>query len=517
MRAMTGDEQRLVTASRKRNLRNSAIKAAVLIVLPLLLFGLLVSQVFAKWNDLQEANSNATRSLAANDGVMALAEALQAERLRTSWQLRFFPLKALDETIGENLFNALQTREVYREKVNETALFLHDCSVALDEHNRPLFTIERGKPYFDGFPLPDGLASLALSAGSTACDSVSRTIAFIQNFPNTAKYDNKPEPFIFIWQKGKVRSIPVPTVNQKQQIPNELVFAPGGTKLAFSIGLDPLTSGIGLLDLASGKPAIVLPGLSDEEVLCFSQDGRLLILNHYPGVDVVDITMPRPHPEQIARLQFNEVAPGKVGALQVVAISGDNNLLVQSLSGKENIVYLPNPAPDSDLPRLKPTGVAISPDGKIVTSDERGRIDLWGIDADSSLPSKWIGMPSHMSNFSLGSNPSEDRAFSPDSQLLTTLEAERNHNGPYEIYKYGSVQPTSAGAINSLHVRIWKVKPYVSQDLKGKKSPELFSMACALIGNYIADMAANPDLREDNQHFDFAGLQKACASAQAGK
>jgi hypothetical protein len=30
-------------------------------------------------------------------------------------------------------------------------------------------------------------------------------------------------------------------------------------------------------------------------------------------------------------------------------------------------------------------------------------------------------------------------------------------------------------------------------------------------------MATNPDIREDNQHFDFGGLQKACTSAQAGR
>jgi hypothetical protein len=66
-------------------------------------------------------------------------------------------------------------------------------------------------------------------------------------------------------------------------------------------------------------------------------------------------------------------------------------------------------------------------------------------------------------------------------------------------------------------VSVWKVQPYSSQDLKGKTTTELFGMGCALIGNYIADMATNPDIREDNQHFDFGGLQKACTSAQAGK
>ena len=519
MRAMTGDEQRLVAASRKRNLRNSAIKAAVLIVLPLLLFGLLVSQVFAKWNDLEEANSNATRSLAANDGAIALAEALEAERLRTAWQLRFFPLKALDETIGENLFNALQTREVYREKIGHTALNLRDCAVALDEHNRPLFTTRNGKPTFDGFALPDGLSSTAPSPGKTTCDPVSRTIAYLQNSPDAPKYGYKPEPFVFIWQKGSVSNMPFPnpTVEAKPRPPLGFVIAPGGMKIAFSLDLGLNASAITVLDRASGKRTL-LAGLGDGEMLGFSQDGRYLLLNDYPGVDFVDISSPKPHASELVRLHdFNDVTAGKVGNSQVVAVSGDKDLLVQSLTGNEKLVFLPA-GPDSVVSGLKPTGVAISSDGKMVASDSGGRIDLWGIEPDdSSQGSGWLGMPSHEGNFKAGPERTEYRAFSPDSQFLATLEVGRNHIGPYVTYSYGNSQPTTAADINALHVSVWKVQPYSSQDLKGKTTTALFGMGCALIGNYIADMATNPDIREDNQHFDFGGLQKACTSAQAGR
>ena len=237
MRATTPDESRLVKASRnQRRIRLVALAAAIL---ALAATGFWVRQRIREdqhnaavleaareeasrqaaeqkkqneeqarvdlWGRIQEAISNTSADLAADDGVMALVEALQARQLRVSFDQSWPGSEPSDHRIGENLFQALQTREVYRQKVGQAAFYLGDCAVALDGQNRPLLTTRQGKPYFGGFPLTADLTS----ASTTACDPVTRTVAFLKNQPNTPAFTFDPQPAIFLWSKGRVRTIPL--------------------------------------------------------------------------------------------------------------------------------------------------------------------------------------------------------------------------------------------------------------------------------------------------------------------
>ena len=125
--------------------------------------------------------------------------------------------------------------------------------------------------------------------------------------------------------------------------------------------------------------------------------------------------------------------------------------------------------------------------------------------------------PLHLVKFTIGDRVADAHDFSPDSQFLATAEFASPSSSPYPTITYGANKPDDSGWKPAGHVHVWKVIPYQGEELKAKSPDEMFPMGCALIGNYIADMAANSDIREDNQHFDFAGLQKACNSAQAGK
>ncbi len=532
MRKMTPAEERLLKASRRHHLRSTLTTLAAVVLAPLLLIGMVLMLIVMQWNSLKLVVADTTHNLN-QDGLLALSYALDAERIReSSWEMKLFQHKSLDQQILTNLNQALMTREVYRLEIGTGSNHLGACAATLDAQGRPLLSLGGAKDaafFLNGKQVPDGL----FSDSATACDAASETIAFLRNAPNAAAGQYEPMNEIFVWRKGQLQTIPLSVPDGAGLVPRHLALAPGGKMLAF--GLDGASRHeLGLLNLASGQ-LTVLPNVTVDGTLTFSPSGQYLI-DAGSGLSAADLSAAQPVFTPIVDSGLGGYGLGSINGQDVVAYSARNEISLYRLTDGSQFHYQPS-AQDAQI-----RGIALAPSGKLLATDTSGRIDLWAVpvnfgrgDATAAIPAargpqrrmalqqqrqeqraekrqeqqvqKQQGQqasqfPLYMNFFRASDTTAAYHVFNPKATLLATVEFHMPPSSPFE-------QNTDLTPLAG-HLHVWKVQPYNPAQLSKEIPERLFRTGCTNIGNYIATMASEPSTVRAFPNLDYGVLKKAC-------
>lgn len=527
MRKPTVDEEKLLAASRTYRRRAMLRSFALMLVLPVLLIGTLATVIYQLRQKELTAINNAEANLNSNNSqVLAIAEALEAVRIQQKYgSLLRLDLThnnaAVNKAILNNLHKALAQREIYRAEITTQALFLGDCTTALDAKNHPLLTTRGGKLYLGGTEIPDDLTSVSI----TACDAASQTIVWLRNTPGLPEGVFRPQPGVFVWRKGKTQTIPLPILAQGRIAPNYFALNPGGTVLAFGINTDSKFDryDLYLLELNTSQFTQV-PGRMAVSGQRFSLSGRYLI---QPGINAIDLSSPAFAASSMPA-ESEGLSTSQLDGQDAVTAVGANLLKVYRVADGAHFDYLPADPGDVDqnvyFKDKHIFDAAIAPSGKIMASDSTGnRIDLWAVPSSlEPLPAGWdsvdkklvnrlrresniTSFPLHLGKFNIGGTPDDRHAFSPDSQLLVTVEFPPINDSPY---------PHAENTTAYLHM--WKVEPYTPEELKQINLPvPLFDKGCDLIGNFIDDMAdditaTKTAMVSGTENIDYPALSKAC-------
>jgi hypothetical protein len=252
----------------------------------------------------------------------------------------------------------------------------------------------------------------------------------------------------------------------------------------------------------------------------FSPSGRYLLV---PGMQAIDLSSP----QSAAYVSF---APGSQGfsttlvnGQDVVTAFGPNFLTVHRIADNAQFNYLPaNPTDFDQAVYFKDKTIldaATAPNGQIVVSNSTGnRIDLWALPSSlQPLPAGWdsvdnqllkrlrrdnnfTSFPLHLTKFTLAGTVEDMHAFSPDSKLLVTLQFSQFIDSPY---------PHTQDTTTTLHM--WSIVPPTLAELKQLGGPiPLADFGCNRIGNFIADMVANPNMLANPGKINYPKLQTAC-------
>jgi hypothetical protein len=532
MRAVTPDEQRLIHASRTERRRALLRSLLLLLLLPVLAVGSLAIYVTRVQQKEKEAMTDASNYAAnSSNQLLAIAEGLESVRIQQSgaFWLRLDFLGAIQKTNQEilsNLRQALQFREVYRVRIDDSVVDLDQCAVTLDEHGRPLVTSRNGATLLGGNPVP----AIPVSA---VCDPASGIIAQIsQDGWNLS-----------LWRAGKTQTLRLPV-----QGSGPMAIRPGGAMLAYGAGLGNTgAESLVLVDLSTGKLIRQIPHLWTGNRVAFSPSGRYLVQDSgEPGIDVrdktgldsIDLSQPTP---KIVSLTGNDARGrfvGIVGGQEVVAFGGKaftppktlyekmnpsmHDLMVYRLSDGKLLGY-PTPYYDGTTSWSGYDAVTLSPDGRVLasySSTSLGQIDLWAVPStldpaeQGGMTSvdpevlrlregpKGEGSPVHLTSFSIPQGIWNIIGASPDLQFVTTAELEQV---PEDLNQSGSNTKQAA------YIHVWATHPYAQKDLRQINRPvPLFDLGCKLIGNFIDDMAANPSMVTGTENIDYPALSKAC-------
>jgi hypothetical protein len=550
MRLPTKDEKKLLAASRAYR-RNSLLRSfALMLLLPVLLVGGLVYWVHylreAELTAINDTNNYRNGDSNQRIEVLAIAESLEAVRIQQKYsfllRLDFTQdNKAINQTILDNLHQALALREVYRVKIPEWVVDLDQCAVTLDEQDRPLVTSLNGATLFHGHPIPNEPPDTTGSANSNApfapnnptiasladaaCDPASRTI--VMPSPDLKSIFVTRDGITQTWGDGKT-ILQLPEARTSPAAIN-----PGGTELAYGVGPDtpPSAQSIAFLDLSTGKLQRRIAGLSTGDRVAFSPSGRYLVQDGgKQDIVFIDRSQAKPTYSDLLAPDDAARAPGYVGGQEVVALGGKASgvgvLQVRRLSDGKLFVYDTGvySTPNDDWSGY--SAVALSPDGRLLASYSKiaiGQIDLWDVPSTldplengiQSLDPAFLkmrrrgapdneGTPTHLDSFSVPVGIWTILAISPDLQFVTTAERQQMAAG-------GANQEQPA------YIHVWTLNPYTPKELEAIKTPmPLFAKGCGLIGNFIDDMIADSKTKNPSMlpgtanNIDYQALSNAC-------
>ena len=522
MRVVTGDEQRLIQASRTARWQSLARSFVLLLLLPIAAIGYTIFWVHSERLQQQTAIDASATAIQNNDQVIAIAETLEAERIqrKDSWLLQFDPTgtnAAINKSLIDRMQKVLAFREVYRAKIDDSMVVLDRCVVTLDEKDRPLVTSRNGATVFHGYALP-----ASLSAGDAACDPASGTI-----FIPDANSDS-----ISVWHDGKTQTLQFP---EPQTGP--MTLGPNGAVLAYGAGPrdNPSAQFIAFLDLSTGKLSRKIPGISTGNRVAFSSTGRYLIQDSdKQGLAFLDLQQPNPAFAALTPVNAQGRAAGSVDGQEAVAFGGKGlaggDLQIRRLGDGKLFTFDDRMAhpPDDDVEENWSgySAVALSPDGKMLaaySSLALGEIQLWAVpstldppgsgDAQSADPAilrlrqgpKNEGSPLHLEDFSVPLGLWNLVGVSADHRFVVTAELQQI---PSSGQSSDADQPKQAA-----YIHVWQVAPPTAQELKSIKLPyPLFDTGCQLIGNFIDDMAANTadTVLPGTGNINYTALSKAC-------
>ena len=435
--------------------------------------------------------------------------------------LRLNFLGAISQTnkqIISNLQKALEFREVYRVKTDDSVTTLDQCSVTLDKHGRPLVTSRNGTTLLGGNPIP-ALGDFA------ACDPASGVIAQI-----SADGWN-----LSVWRAGKTQ-----TFRLADEMAGPMAIQPGGATMAYGagVGSNPADKSIILVNLSTGQKIRQIQGVDTGNRVTFSSNGRYLVQdNDKTGLDYIDLSQPAPKFVSLTGKNAMGRFAGVAGGQDVVAFGGkgftppsgkmnaqNNDLQVYRLSDGKLLSYNTSLEDGQNSNWSGYKAIALSPDGRMLASFSNlslGQIDLWAVPSaldpaesggmasvDSSLlkmregpPGE--GSPAHLTNFNTPQGLWNVMGISSDLQYVTTVELQQI---PEDQNQQGANQPKQVG-----YIHVWAVHPYNSKDLRKITFPiALFDIGCKFIGNFIDDMAANPTMLSGTENIDYPALSKAC-------
>jgi hypothetical protein len=521
MRAVTPDEQRLIHHSRTERRRSFVRTFLLFLLLPALAVGTLAVYVTRVEQQEHAAVNAASNYLGNNDNqVLAIAEGMESVRIEenSGFWLRLNFLGGISQTnkqIISNLQKALEFREVYRVKVDDSVINLDQCAVALDKHNRPLVTSRNGTTLLGGNPVP------ALQDQSV-CDPVSGVIAQI----------SADGWSLSVWRAGKTQ-----TFRLADKLAGPMVIQPGGATIAYGAGAgsNPADKSIILINLSTGQKIRQIQGADTGNRVMLSPSGQYLVQDSGgTGLDYVNLSQPTPRAASLTGKSAMGRFVGVAGGQEVVAFGGKNftpsekmnpafnDLQVYRLSdGKllnyETGIYEGNPSWSGY------SAVALSPDGRMLASYSSisiGQIDLWAVPStldaaesggmDSVDPEikdmregpKKEGSPAHLQSFSVPQGLWNVVGISPDLQFVTTAEREQPPEGQYQS---GADMPKQAA-----YIHVWAIKPLTKEKLHITFPIALFDLGCELIGTFVDDMAANPTMVSGTENINYPALSKAC-------
>lgn len=533
MRALTSDETRLIAASRKAAMRTRAIAASFLVLLPVLLIVLLATHVSSMRATMTSDVANAAASLDHGDRLFALVQAMDAERLRETNEMRItgrlISGAALDKQISDDLVKALMVREVYRRKINEHAHELGACGVAIDAARRPIFSIKDGHDRLGQYDLPDELAS----EPETWCDPASQTIAFFRYKPGTNK---DVQPAVFVWSKGTIRTYPIPAPLNNAS-PRAIRLSPGGAEALFQSDESLSKPRAVLLDLAKGTFRS-LDGLYIAGDSPITPSGRYATYTGDNSLDVVDLLSPKP-----ARVTFDPLYPlatatGSAAAQDIAAIVTTNNGSATTPGSPGQIaVYRLSDRKRLTIP-LERDPVAEPSIGLALAQNQNGALLAYAVAghiAIHQVPADWRQMPqvgnaamNHVMNYLFSNMPGyagtyrgefdafkvssdfydSQYAFSPDLGYLATADyhcancvaGEDNGNPPLT----GMLRVWSVEASSSL------LQAHKLAELSKKPPRDLYAAGCRVIGSWIEDLAVDRGIVENAPALDYGAILKLC-------
>lgn len=517
MRALTGDEQRLLKASRADRDRSFLRFGGLLLLLPILLLGALVAFILKESAAVEYALSASDTSFKNKDQINAIAEALEAERIHDQyhWVLQFDPSNKDDNAnIVKALRQVLVLREVYRTQVDLSVLQLGSCAVSLNKKNRPLISSASSAngaivSNLDGKPLPSGISD----ENGVGCDPASGTIVIVNhNQPNS----------IAVWRAGNTQQVQLPV-----PIQGGFGINSGGTILAYGTNA-PSGMGLALFDLSAHKLIRQLPGIPVISGITFSPSGRFLVMKGEPkGILYVDLNQPAPHLQSIASadkaLAFDVQS---VGGQDAVAFSGSGVLQIYRLADGKTFDYESGSESNDEM-----DGIALAPDGRLLVSmtTAYNQLDFWlvpstldSLESDGSdsvdpnlqelrYESDMQSPPTHLDKlYDIPTGNSPLGTISSDAQYLVTSEL---YTGPIErggLYGEGPVQ--------TAYLHIWTVGRHDAEELAKIQRPDpLFDLGCSLIGTFIDDMANQRATLGIQPTINYTALDKACKSGNTQK
>ena len=503
MRAVTEDEQRLISASRRQNLRSSAGVIAAIVLLPLLLIGSIVGMVVQESNKEQEALRLSSIAKLGGNQIVAIAEALEAERIHEyTWQMHLDPLKDRGE-YAKAAFNlmqeTLQYREVYRAAIDPRMLYLGSCVTAL-KNGHPLITMDqKGNSYFAGKQLP------SFEPNHVDCDPTSGTLAIQKVGQNNT---------IQIWHAGNTQTVNLPVSMEKDA---GLALKPGGSAVAYGTA-----NGLALLNLSTGTVS-QYPGIKVIPNIVFSPSGRYLVQGlEDKGFGFIDLNQPNPHLTSITGKPIETFTVARVHGQEAVAFAGKGLLQIYRLSDGKLFDLMEGTEEDRTF-----EGIALAPDGKLLGAYTEGQIGLFAVPptlepiSNGSMGSIDPALLSlHQGPHMGGPATYLDEMDVPNGFLNTqyipkgadiVVSAEIDLGAPGRDENYGETRPQTA----LLH--IWKVSPHAKKEATNKVPEGLFGMGCNLIANFIDDMAANPATMFGTENIDYPALKKECSKRRAGR
>ena len=523
MRAVIPDEQRLIHASRVEHRRNALRTFLLFLLLPVLAVGTL-AVYFTRVNQQEHAAVDAASNYVGtnNNQILAIAEGMESVRIEEEagfWlRLNFFgTLTQTNKQIIANLRKALEFREVYRVKINDSMVYLDQCAVTVDKHGRPLVSSRNGTTLLGGNPIP--------TADQAVCDPASGVIALVS-----------PDGWnLSVWRGGKTQ-----TFRLAVERTGPTAIRPGGAVLAYGTGMGtpPTAGSIVLVDLSTGKQIQQIPAAWTGNRVAFSSNGQYLVQDSdKTGLSYIDLTQPAPKILPLTGKNAMGRSVGVAGGQDVVAFGGkgftppsgkmeaqDNDLQVYRLSDGKVLTYNTGlyDAKNPDWSGYK--AVALSPDGKMLASYSNlslGQVDLWAVPSTLD-PAESGGMatvdpellklregpsgegsPAHLSSFNTPQGIWSAMAISPDLQFVTTAGLEQ--------LPVDQNQPDSKQSKQAAYVHVWAIHPYTQKQLKQINFPiALFDIGCEFIGTFIDDMAANPTMVSGTENINYPALSKAC-------
>ncbi|MGA2252679.1 CHAT domain-containing protein [Terracidiphilus sp.] len=524
MRAATPDEQRLIHASRAERRRNFVRTFLFFLLLPVLAVGTLAVYV-TRVEQQEHAAVNAASNYLGNNNnqVLAIAEGMESVRIEENdgFWLRLNFLGGISQTnkqIISNLQKALEFREVYRVKTDDSVTTLDQCAVTLDKHGRPLVTSRNGTTLLGGNPVP-ALEDIA------ACDPASGVIAQI-----SADGWN-----LSVWRAGKTQ-----TFRLADEMAGPMAIQPGGATIAYGAGAgsNPAGKSIVLVDLSTGKKVRQIQGADTGNRVSFSSNGRYLVQdNDKTGLDYLDLSQSVPKFVSLTGKNAMGRFAGVAGGQDVVAFGGkgftppsgkmnaqNNDLQVYRLSDGKLLSFNTGLADGQNSEWSGYKAIALSPDGSMLASFSNlslGQIDLWAVPSTldpaesggmASVDPKVLrlregpqgeGSPAHLTEFSAPQGLWNVMGISPDLQYVTTVELQQ--------IPVDQNQPDSNKTKQVSYIHVWAINPYTSKELQKITFPiALFDNGCKLIGNFIDDMAANPTMISGTENINYPALSKAC-------